>query len=183
MLDLDGQVHVWQADLSGRAATRPLPLVLARYLDISPEAIELEAGPHGKPRLKGGARLRFNLSHSADLAAVAVAFDREVGIDVERIDPRRDALALARRALPAEDADAVADAPPEERPQVFHAAWARFEAIAKCLGIGLSVPAAELARRREQLSVLALDFGPGFAAALAVEGEVPTVRRFELEPQ
>ncbi|MGN6586516.1 MAG: 4'-phosphopantetheinyl transferase family protein [Solirubrobacterales bacterium] len=183
MLDLGGQVHVWRVDLPGRTATRPLPLVLARYLDVPPEAIELEAGPHGKPQLKGEARLRFNLSHSADLAAVAVALDCEVGIDVERIDPERDALALARRALPDKDAEAVVAAAPAERPRVFHDAWARFEAVAKCLGAGLSIPATELALRREQLSVLALDFGPDFAAALAVEGEVPTVRRFELGPQ
>jgi 4'-phosphopantetheinyl transferase len=182
LLDLDGQVHVWRADLSG-AATRPLHQVLARYLDIDPEAIELEVGPHGKPKLRGEARLRFNLSHSADLAVVAVALDREVGIDVERIDPRRDALALARRALPPEDADAIAAAAPEERQQVFHAAWAQHEAVAKCLGTGLSVPPAELAQRRGQLSVVALDLGPGFAVALAVEGDVPTVRHFELDPQ
>lgn len=183
MLDLDGQVHVWRADLSGGGAIRPLHRVLARYLDIPPEAIELEAGPHGKPRLKGEARLRFNLSHSAGLAVVAVALEREVGIDVERIDPKRDALALARRALPREDADAVAAAAPAERPQVFYAAWARHEAIVKCLGTGLATDPAELARRREQLSVLPLDSGPEFAAALAVEGAAPDVRRFELEPQ
>ncbi|HET9678409.1 MAG TPA: 4'-phosphopantetheinyl transferase superfamily protein [Solirubrobacterales bacterium] len=183
MRDLDGQVHVWRSDRSGDAASQALRRVLAVYLDASPEKIELETGPHGKPRLKGEARLRFNLSHSADLLVIAVTLDREVGIDVERIDPGRDAPALARRALPPEDAAAVATAAPEERAQVFHAAWARLEAVAKCLGTGLSVPAAEPATRREQLSVVALDLGPGFAAALAVEGEAPTVRRFELEPQ
>jgi 4'-phosphopantetheinyl transferase len=182
LLDPDGQVHVWRADLSGDAS-RALRQILAGYLDASPEAIELETGPHGKPKLKSEPRLRFNLSHSADLFVVAVALDREVGIDVERIDPKRDVLALARRALPAEDAAAVAAATPEERPQVFHDAWARFEAVAKCLGTGLSVPGAELARRQEHLSVLPLDLGPGFAGALAVEGETSTVRHFELEPQ
>ena len=183
MLDLDGKVHVWRADLSGITASEVLHRVLAHYLDIPPEAIELETGPHGKPRLQGEARLRFNLSHSADLAAIAVTIDREVGIDVERIDPERDALALARRALPREDADEVAAASPGKRPQIFHAAWARHEAVAKCGGTGLGVPPAELAQRREQLSVLSLDFGSEFAAALAVEGEAPSVRRFELEAQ
>jgi 4'-phosphopantetheinyl transferase len=182
LVDLGGQVDVWRADLSGDA-TRVLRRVLARYLGTVPEAVELETGAHGKPRLKGAARLRFNLSHTADVFVVAVALDREVGVDVEQIDPGRNALALARRALPAEDAAAVAAASAEERPRVFHDAWARFEAVAKCLGTGLSVPAAELARRRELLSVLPLDLGPGLAAALAVEGEAPTVRRLELEPQ
>jgi len=172
---------VWRANPSGDGDA--LRRVLARYLDIPPETIELEAGPHGKPRLKGKTRLRFNLSHSADLAVIAVALDREVGIDVERIDPKRDALALAQRALSREDADAVAAAAPEERPQIFHAAWAQHEAVVKCLGTGLATDSAELARRREQLSVLPLDFGPEFTAALAVEGAAPSVRRFELEAQ
>jgi 4'-phosphopantetheinyl transferase len=183
LLDLDGQVHVWRADLSGGGAGEVLHRVLAPYLEAAPDAIELEAGPHGKPELKGGDRLRFNLSHSADLAVVALALDREVGVDVERIDPNRDALALARRALSPEAVAAVAAATPEERPRVFHAAWARHEAVAKCLGTGLGLSPAELALRGERLSVVTLDLEPGFAAALAVEGEVPTVRRFELEPQ
>jgi 4'-phosphopantetheinyl transferase len=183
LLELDGQVHVWRAGLSSSGASGVLHQVLARYLDTTPDGIELEAGPHGKPKLKGEARLRFNLSHSGDLAVVAVALDREVGIDVERIDPDRDALALAQRALPPEDAAAVATATPAERPGVFHAAWTRYEAAAKCLGTGLRIDPTELALRREQLSILPLDFGSGFAAALAVEGEAPALRRFELEPQ
>lgn len=183
MLELGGQVHVWRADLSSDAASQTLVRVLARYLDVDPEAIELEAGPHGKPQLKGEARLRFNLSHSADLTVVAVALDREIGIDVERIDPRRDALALARRALPPEEAAAVAAAAPADQAQAFHAAWTQHEAIVKCLGSGLGTPRAELAPHREGLSVLPLDFGAGFAAALAVEGEAPSVRCLELGSQ
>lgn len=88
--------------------------VLARYLGEEPTAIELREGEHGKPRLAlpdGG--LRFNLSHSGDLALVAVSATLEVGVDVERIGAR---------------------------PAAFYAEWTRSEAVAKCHGSGLGAP-------------------------------------------
>ena len=114
---------------------------------------------------------------------MAVALDREVGIDVERIDPNRDVLKLAPRALSPEDAGAVAAAAPEERSTLFHRAWARREAVAKCLGVGLAGHPVEQSLRDENLSFTALDFGPGYAGALALAGEMPPLRRFDFEPQ
>jgi phosphopantetheinyl transferase len=87
--------------------------VLGLYLEEEPAAVRLEIGASGKPRLAGGGWPRFNLSHSEGLALVAVA-EREVGVDVQRIRPKRGAG--------------------------FYAEWARREARLKCLGIGLSGP-------------------------------------------
>lgn len=183
MLELEGEVHVWRAEFADREAAREvLREILARYLDRPAAEIELVPGDRGKPRLAGGEGVRFNLSHSGELVAVAVALDREVGIDVERIDPHRDVLRLAPRALAPADADAVAAAAPEERSALFHQAWARREAVAKCLGVGLAGHPAELSLRDEGLSVVPLDFGPEYAAALAVAGAMPQLRGFEFEP-
>ena len=119
MLGAD-QVHVHRVVLasgSREEARRALRELLGAYLDAPPEAIALVAGPLGKPELADAA-LRFNLSHSAGLALVAVARDRAVGVDVERIDSRREVLALAGRALEPEAAAAVRSAPaPIERPR------------------------------------------------------------------
>jgi 4'-phosphopantetheinyl transferase len=183
LIELEGEVHVWRAEYSGREAARgTLREILARYLDRPAGEVELEMGDSGKPRLPGDERLHFNLSHSGDLVAVAVALDREVGVDVERIDPGRDVLKLAPRALAPEDADAVAAAAAEERSALFHQAWARREAVAKCLGVGLAGHPVELPLRDEELSVVPLDFGSGYAAAMAVAGTMPTLRRFDFEP-
>lgn len=184
MIELEGEVHVWRAKFSSREAAREvLREILARYLDRPAAEIELEQDDNGKPRLPGEERLRFNLSHSGDLVAVAVALDREVGIDVERIDPGRDVLKLAPRALAPEDAVAVAAAPPEDQSLLFHQAWARREAVAKCLGVGLAGHPAELSLGDEELSVVPLDFGPEYAAALAVAGAMPPQRHFDFELQ
>ena len=71
-----------------RAALR---IVLGNALKIAPEAVRLRARPNGKPELDEQiSNIRFNLSHSADLALIAVAFGREVGV-------QRRASQIARR--------------------------------------------------------------------------------------
>jgi phosphopantetheinyl transferase len=99
---------------------------------------------------------------------VAVARERDVGVDVERIDARRDGLALAERALDADGAAAVRAAPAADRAAVFHQRWVRREAVAKCAGTGLSIPPPDTPRQ-----VIDLDVGEGYAAALAVAGAAP----------
>jgi 4'-phosphopantetheinyl transferase len=169
------EVHVLRLPSAERAeAARALREVLAAYLEASPEAIRIVAGEHGKPELADGG-LRFNLSHSGDVALVAVARERDVGVDVERIDGRRDVLALAERALGADAAAAVRAAPATDRVAVFHRGWTRREAVAKCAGTGLATPAPDTPRQ-----VIDLDVGEGYAAALAVEGAAPV--RVELRP-
>jgi len=166
---------------SGRrwAASRwALRHVLARYLDVEPRAIGFALGEHGKPQLAGSPeRLSFNLSHSSGIGLIAVAVGREVGVDVERIDPERDFLTLARRELGSRAIAAVAAASSENRASVFYDAWVRHEAGAKCRGGGLGNPAPE-----GPATVASLDAGHGYAAALAVPGrDLPAYRLFSLD--
>jgi 4'-phosphopantetheinyl transferase len=179
---LEHEVHVWRGELDRAASRRALRRVLGYYLNADPEQIELRLGEHGKPALADPtAPLRFNLSHSGGAALIAVARELEVGVDVERIRPRRDPLRLAERALEPAAVEAIRAAAPSERLASFHAAWTRHEAVAKCHGTGLwrPLPATPVA-------VAELDVGAGFAAALAVAAEaMPPVRLFALaaEPQ
>lgn len=172
---------MWRADLEhgrSRAASRwALREVLGRYLEVGAAEIELVTTANGKPALADpGAELRFNLSHSGELALVAVAHEREVGVDVQRIAPRRNLARLATRALDPNAAAAVRAAPAGRQVAVFHQAWARHEAQVKCLGSGLHRP-----RPPQPVAVADLDPGAGFAAAVAIAGEeMPPLRRFAL---
>lgn len=175
------EVHVWRVELSGEgrraAARRALREILAGYLGGTAEGVALVAGERGKPRL-GDPRppVSFNLSHSGGLALVAVAPGGvEVGIDVERLRPRRDLVRLAARWLPEDDAEAVAAAPEGEGEGIFYAAWTRYEARAKCTGAGLSGPSPGPKIVARQLEV-----DPGYAAAVATDTARIYVRRFEL---
>jgi phosphopantetheinyl transferase len=174
-----GQLHVWRVELTGeddRARARAaLAAILADYLGGAAEAAVSAAG-NGKPRLVVEPnRLSFNLSHSGELALVAIAPGGvEVGVDIERLRPRRDLVRLAERWLPDADRAAVAAAGEAEREQVFYAAWTNHEARVKCTGAGLSGPPPGAALVARQLAIDA-----GYAAAVAVDLDAAGV----IEPQ
>src|SRR5687768_16344510 len=92
------------------AAHGALRRIVAGYTDHSPRELQFAIGPQGKPALpisEAGSRpsLEFNLSHSADLALVAVAWERPVGVDLQQWEREIDHLALAERFFsPAERA-------------------------------------------------------------------------------
>jgi len=160
---------VWRVELE--SVQRPafhgaLRQVLARYLEEEPGEIELSVGEHGKPRL-AGEELHFNLSHSGALGLIAICRDHEVGVDVERLKPRRDLIALAERSLAPADAATVREAAETEREALFYGLWTRHEARLKCLGVGLGSP---LPLDSPPVAVEALAVAPEHAAAVAVRG-------------
>jgi 4'-phosphopantetheinyl transferase len=141
--------------------------VLARELGVPPGEIHLVPGPNGKPgldRARGPADLYFNLSHSADIALVAVSREGEVGVDVERRHDGIDAIALARTGIGRAAVAHLSELPPPARVHAFFRLWVRHEAALKCLGAGLGtpqdVPAAEP-------SVADVGIAPGYVAAVA----------------
>ncbi|HET6617507.1 MAG TPA: 4'-phosphopantetheinyl transferase superfamily protein [Gemmatimonadota bacterium] len=173
--------------------------ILAAYLDADPRETRFTTDPGGKPRLDRGwssVPLSFNLTHSRGRALVAVASGREVGVDVERL--RRDLPMdrLAARFFSPREIAALRATSDTVRPAAFFACWTRKEAFVKATGAGifrqplqsfvvsvepgagpvpLEIPghADEAGRWR----IESLDVGPGYAAAVAVEGPF-RVRRF-----
>jgi 4'-phosphopantetheinyl transferase len=176
----DGDGRRWAA------ARTALRLLLAGYAEADPHALRFEEGPHGKPAFATDAGvaasgLRFNLSHSGDLALIAVARDRELGIDVEL--PRRpiDHVAIARRVLGAEEAEGLgALADPRERERAFLRAWVRWEAVLKCRGTGIG--GAEEPSSGPDPWVTQLELAPPAAAALATADGPCTVRCWSWPP-
>jgi 4'-phosphopantetheinyl transferase len=169
-----GEVHIWRIRLPATdprgAARRTLAAILTDYLG-GPEAAAIATDPDGKPRLASDpGRLSFNLAHSDGLALVAISpGGTEVGVDVERVKPRRDLVRLAARWLPA-DAEAIATAGAESREELFYAAWTRHEARVKCTGAGLGGEPPG-----PGVVAWALEIDAGYAAALALSG--PTASR------
>ncbi|MDX1661048.1 MAG: 4'-phosphopantetheinyl transferase superfamily protein [Gemmatimonadota bacterium] len=176
------------------AAQTSLRSILATYLDRAAGDIDFDRGPHGKPYLAAeveGRDLRFNLTHSADLALLAVTRGREVGIDLERMRRDRPVADLARRWFAPEEAEAVLAMPSGERSSGFFACWTRKEAVIKAEG--LTVPAALkrftvpvgpideaiVAEGPERTwSLASLPAATGFAAAIAYEGPAARTRGF-----
>lgn len=167
--------------------------ILAAYLDADPRQTHFLIDPGGKPRLDpawSSAPLSFNLTHSRGRALVAVTLEREVGVDVERL--RRDLPMdrLAARFFSPREIAALRVMPEGVRAAAFFACWTRKEAYVKACGTGLfggrplqsfavsvepgagqvrlEIPGHDQEAARWRIE--SLDGGPGYAAAIAVEG-------------
>nr|AFB69900.1 phosphopantetheinyltransferase family protein [uncultured bacterium] len=173
-----------------------LRMLLAGLAGADPMDLAIETGADGKPRVGGDSRIRFNISHSGALWACAVALQREVGLDLEEIRPGREVDRIAERTFAPAETAAIRALPEAERAAAFHRCWTRKEAYLKARGFGIAeaiplasfegevrpgVPARLLATQPDpadagRWSLHDLDLGPGFAAAVCVEGEVSAVR-------
>lgn len=148
--DLSGLLRVLDPEERQRAAAYRSPDDRRRYvlahgalrsitgaaLGVPPAAVRWTRGPHGKPEVAGpGPGLRVNLSHSGEVAMVALTASRAVGVDVQQVLPGVDAAAMARRYFPPYEARHVASAPdPEARADRFARLWSRKEALVKAHG-------------------------------------------------
>lgn len=173
------------------AARSSLRTILARYLRTQPAELNFGHNDFGKPHLTGGQDrlgLRFNLSHSHDKALLAVARNRDLGVDIEF---RRDDFAtdeVAQRFFSRSERNQLGRIAPEQRTEAFFNCWTRKEAYIKARGEGVSfpldqfdvsfapdAPPALLGNRRDATEVSrwsfeALSPADGYAAALTVEG-------------
>ncbi len=149
-------------------------------------------GPHGKPHVPG---VSFNLSHSGELALVAVAPPQvDVGVDVEQVVDR-DLDLVAPTVFSQAELRAFASAP--DKSAAFFRAWTRKEAFLKMLGVGISVlrsfdvsMQAETrnallesrveATPRSRIVPLAID--PGYEAALATTDLVSAISVVREDP-
>ncbi len=120
--------------LLGAALERPAATLVFTY------------GPHGKPALAAPSSpdriLNFNLAHSAGWAMFALAWGRELGIDLEsasRLKRDRHAIpGLAARVLSPRELEIWRMLPDDAaRDSAFLRAWTRKEAYVKATGLGL----------------------------------------------
>ncbi|HEY6444314.1 MAG TPA: 4'-phosphopantetheinyl transferase superfamily protein [Candidatus Acidoferrales bacterium] len=159
--------------------------ILARYVGRPPDALHFSYGPFGKPSLADdcASDLRFNLSHSGNVALYAVTHNREVGVDVERIDSSFVDDGIEEKFFSDNEIAKLRSLHTSERPRAFFNCWTRKEAYVKACGGGLQISlqsfevslapheAVEFLSTGESgWSLLALPLGRDYAAAVAVEG-------------
>ena len=122
------------------AAHAALREVLSRYCRRFPQELVFHKTSAGKPFLPGEAAMRFNLTHSHGIALIAVANDREVGVDLEQIRPEVDVVRLARRFLSNQDRTFIEGGEPRGRHERFLQTWVAREAVFKAEGRGITLP-------------------------------------------
>ncbi len=117
-----------------------LRTVLGEHLSRAPAEIAFERNEFGKPFVRRGGALRFNLSHSGGLALCVIGRGVEVGCDLERRDPALASLETAERLFAPGERHALRSLPPRDWARGFFNCWTRKEAYIKALGEGLSHP-------------------------------------------
>ena len=65
--------------------------ILSLYLEIPPQNLIIENGTYGKPFIRQQSKnkiISFNASNTTNLIAFACALNRNLGVDVECVDPK-----------------------------------------------------------------------------------------------
>jgi len=165
--------------------------ILARYHHWEPGQLTFSANDYGKPALStdlSERRMDFNLSHSEDLALVAVAWERKVGVDLERMRQGISAQVIARQYFSKSEVTELLGLPSEQWQVGFFNCWTRKEAYIKAQGLGFSLPLESFdvslgpnepvilratrpdPQEAARWTLLSLEVSPSYAAALAVDG-------------
>ena len=118
-------------------AHRLLRETLSEFADIAPSAWRFARTVHGKPFTKQ-APLKFNLSHTRGMAALAVTSGREVGIDIEALDPHRADAIIARQMFATSEFELWQSA--HDPVGAFFHIWTLKEAVMKAAGLGMVLP-------------------------------------------
>lgn len=120
--------------IAGRVRLRQL---LSQYTNTSPGSLTFSYNTAGKPDLQGSP-LHFNLTHSDDLALLAVAH-QPVGIDLEQFRPLAGFGYLVNTALNQAERTAFNQLPEDRKNFTFFRLWTSKEAVMKALGGGFKL--------------------------------------------
>lgn len=115
-----------------------LRAVLAPFAGQPPDALRFERSAQGKPHLAAGAAgVHFNLSHTRELIAIAVA-GMEVGVDAEAVRPALDWEEVAGQYLAPGELAWCSAAPGGDAAARFCSLWTVKEAVVKASGEGIA---------------------------------------------
>jgi 4'-phosphopantetheinyl transferase len=121
------------------AAQSILRDVLARYLAISPSRIVFSLGERGKPSVQGS-DLEFNMSHTEDLALIALTRTHPIGVDIEFIKTSKYHESIVEKNYSPQEFAQYQSLPEGEKLEAFFRGWTRKEAYIKAIGLGLYYP-------------------------------------------
>ena len=125
------------SDVITRALQRT---VLSEYEDISPSEWRFSQDSAGKPYITNSSTsLSFNLSHTREWIACAVARHPFIGIDIEHSERNSKIVPLAERFFSRQECQALISLPAAEQKSRFFDYWTLKEAYIKARGEGISL--------------------------------------------
>ena len=116
-----------------------LRTILARYSHLSANELVFSFNQYGKPSLSNAPQLQFNLSHSDELALLAIGHSHPLGVDLEFFSARP-YEGIGSQMFSKGENQALHRTPAALKPLAFFHIWAQKEAFIKACGLGLSYP-------------------------------------------
>ena len=180
-----------------RAALRE---ILSRYLHIEPHRISFSRNQYGKPSVSAEISnnlIEFNFSRSREIALCVVTRGRAIGVDIEFVNEDSANLEIVERFFSPDEITALKEIPVDLKTAAFFSCWTRKEAFVKAVGQGLSYPLQNFSvsvkpeevaplltvnynRENSDWSLIYFSPNPDYAAALAIEGAMPTLSFWDL---
>lgn len=163
-----------------------LRVILASYIDITPENISFAEEEFGKPYIIAGkaSEVKFNLSHSGSKMVAAVGLHDHIGVDVEEWNDTVDCDLVINNCFAEMERNFWSGLQESRRDEFFYRLWTRKESFVKAVGVGFGLDVSKVVSsavgEARFLSVpeeygsagdwklVDLDFGGGIGAALTV---------------
>lgn len=118
--------------------------LLTRYVPhVTPSMWRFETNKYGRPHIKADPdipKIQFNISHTKGLVAIAIAMEREIGVDVETVTRDGDQVSIADRFFSAKEVEELHTLPASRQKDRFFDYWTLKESYIKARGMGLSIP-------------------------------------------
>jgi 4'-phosphopantetheinyl transferase len=160
---------VFQRDRKEQLMARTmLRKALSDLTGLNPLIWQFRNNIHGRPEIEAPSdycHLRFSVSHAGGLVACLLAWDRNVGVDVEPIQQVDRMLDIADHHFAPFEVASIRALPDDEQSRAFLELWTLKESYLKARGSGLSVPLTEAAfavKRKAAYQIVAT-FGPKLA--------------------
>lgn len=171
--------------------------ILGGYISVDPAEIRFVYTEHGKPDLSQSQNrqcVRFNVSHSGRFGIIAVSLSRRIGVDVEQYRAM-EFLEIARRYFSEREYSDLKAVPAGELEHYFFSYWTRKEAVLKAMGVGIANSLNQISlavdsprlidcpgdpNALRQWWIMDLHVYPGYAGAVACEGETAAVQQWDI---
>lgn len=117
--------------------------ILSKYLYATTiKEIEYITNDYGKPFLQNinnENNLKFNLTHSNNLALIAISRDFDLGIDIEFMNKNIELMDVAKYSFSEDEFSELNQKAHKDIYKIFYSIWTRKESFLKLTGKGLSI--------------------------------------------
>jgi len=174
--------------------------ILSRYMQIPPRKIEIDKGTYGKPFIKEQSHnqlISFNASSTSNMIAFICAQNRNIGIDIECIDPKLNIDSIIPSLFSLNETKLFQLIDDSNRLEHVLRFWTAKEAYVKALGSGLHYPLKDITlclseqnkiyvsqARKDDPQINIIQFYPadGYIGSLAYDGPPASIEYWKWEP-